>query len=233
MIRSCRGGTMPRRIVIAAAAALVPLIAGCDAGTNAPSLQWHPPTDGTSAVIGGITISNAFVLGAPLGSALRPGQNAGVFFGLTNTGTSRDRLTGISAKVRNCIHCNLVPLARSVLLPGGRVTVNSQRSVLLTGPRPQVILEHLLYPVTGGSVVTLVLSFQNAGQLTLAVPVMPMAQYYSTLSPPATPTSSPTPAASPTSSTVSPSTTPKTLRHRHRKHRTPSPSPTPSPSASH
>ncbi len=205
MIRSCRAGTMSRRIVIAVAAALVPLIAGCEAGTNAPSLQWHQPTDGTTTTIGGLTISNAFVLGAPLGSELRPGENAGLFFALTNTGTSGDRLIGISAP----------GLARSVLLPGGRVVVNSQHSVLLTGPRPQVILEHLLRTVTGGSVVTLVLSFRSAGQLTLRVPVMPMAQYYATLSPAPTPTAS---AAKPTAAPAG--------KHHH-KHASPSPSASP------
>jgi hypothetical protein len=223
---------MPRRIVIATAVALVPLIAGCEAGTNAPSLQWHAPTDGTGAVIGGITISNAFVLGAPIGSALRPGQNAGLFFGLTNTGTSSDRLVSVSA-CQPGNGCTL--LARSVLLPGGQVVVNSQRSVLLTGPRPKVILEDLLRPVTGGSVVKLVLTFRKAGQLTLGVPVMPMAQYYATLSPPPAPTSFPTPAITPTtpgsSPSPSPSRTTRSGKH-HGKHRTPSPSPTPSPSAS-
>lgn len=229
MIRSCRGAAMPRRIVIAAVAALIPLIAGCDAGTNAPSLQWHQPTDGAGATFGGITISNAFVLGAPLGSELRPGQNAGVFFGLANTGTSFDRLISISAQVKQQ-NGKLVTLARSVLLPGGRVTVNSQHSVLLTGPRPQVILEHLLRPVPGGSVVTLKLSFQKAGQLTLKVPVMPMAQYYSTFSPPPAPTSTTTPA--PITSLVTPTATPTATissRPHHKHHRSPSPSPSASP----
>lgn len=232
MIGICRAGTMPRRVVIAAAVALIPLVAGCEAGTNAPSLQWHAPTDGAGGIIGGITVSNAFVLGAPLGSALRPGQNAAVFFGLTNTGASSDRLTSMTAQIkqRKGTQWELVPLARSVLIPGGKVTVNSQRSVLLTGPRPQVILEHLLLPVTGGSVVTLLLQFQQAGQLTLNVPVMPSAQYYATLSPPPTPTATPTTHSLSPSPSGSPSAT-KSRRH-HRKHRTPTPSPTPTASAS-
>jgi copper(I)-binding protein len=215
VIRSWRAGTMPRRIVIAAAAALVPLIAGCDAGANAPSLQWHAPTDGATTTIGNITVSNAFLLGGPLSSALRPGQNASFFFGLTNTGTHLDKLIRVSAP----------GVAQSVLLPGGRVTVNSEHSVLLTGPRPQVILEHLLRPLSGGSVVTLVLTFQEAGQVKLQVPVMPRAQYYSTLSPPATPTSTPSPAVSPSTPIASPT---PSARH-HSKHHSPTPSPSVSP----
>jgi copper(I)-binding protein len=209
VIRSCRGGSVSRRVVIATAVALVPLIAGCEAGTNPPSLQWHAPTDGTGLVIGAITISNAFVLGAPLGSALRPGQNAGLFFGLTNTGQSRDSLIGITAP----------GVARSVLLPGGHVVVNSYHSVLLSGPRPTVILEDLLRPVTGGSVIKLQLSFAKAGTHDLSVPVMPMAQYYSTLSPP----------PAPTATTSSPSASPTRPGRHHRRHRTPSLSPSASP----
>jgi len=213
VIRSCRGGAVSRRIVIAAAAALVPLLAGCEAGTVSPSLQWHAPTDGTGKVIGAITISNAFVLGAPLGSALQPGENAGLFFGLTNTGATGDSLVRISAP----------GVARSVLLPGGQVVIHSQHSVLLTGPRPAVILQDLLRPVTGGSVVTLLLWFQNVGPQTLKVPVMPRAQYYSTYSP--------APAATPiaTITVLVPSASPSRAGRHHRHGRSPSPSPSAGP----
>ena len=104
-------------------------------------------------------------------------------------------------------------VAQSVLIPNGHVVVNSLHSVLLTGPRPAVILQDLLRPVTGGSVVTLLLSFANAGTHVLKVPVMPMAQFYSTLSPaPATP-------PTPTAATAGPP-----ARHPG-KHRTPTPTP--------
>ena len=126
VIRSSRGAAMSRRMLIAAAIALVPLIAGCEAGTNAPTLHWHPPADGSTAAAGPyITISNVFVLGAPIGSVLEPGQNAGLYMGLVNTG-SPDRLLSISAP----------GVARSVQLPGGGVTLLSQHRVLLTGPQP-------------------------------------------------------------------------------------------------
>ena len=138
MIRSSRGGTTPRRMLIAAAVALVPLIAGCEAGTNAPTLHWHQPTDGSTAAAGpNITISNVFVLGAPIGAELQPGQNAGLFMGLVNTGPS-DRLLSVSAP----------GVARSVVLPGHGVPLLSQRPVLLTGPQPFVLLQDLVRPLT-------------------------------------------------------------------------------------
>ena len=195
MHRSGGGGGYPRRILIAVAAAVIPMIAGCEAGTSPPSLNWHQPTDGTYHAIGNITISNAFVLGAPIGASLPVGQNAGLFLGLVNTGAP-DRLLSVSAP----------GVAQSVRLPGNQITLTTQHAVLLTGPAPSVVLEHLLRPLTGGSVVTITLTFAVAGTVTLKVPVMPRAQFYTTLLPAPTPTtpspkpSTPTPTATPGSS---------------------------------
>ncbi len=181
-----------RRILIAAAAALLPLIAGCEAGSDAPTLHWHQPTDGTGATVGSITISNAFVLGAPIGATIPRGQNAGLFLGLVNIGKP-DRLISASAP----------GTASSVLLPGNQVVLSSKAPVLLTGPKPRILLEGLLHQLTGGSVVTIQLVFAKAGTVTLRVPVMPRAQYYTTLSPAPSPTPSKTatPSASPSPST--------------------------------
>ena len=200
MIRSSRRGAAQRRILLAVAATLIPLIAGCEAGTNAPSLQWHQPTDGTGATVGGITISNAFVLGAPLGADLPTGQNAGLFLALTNTGKP-DQLLRVSAP----------GLASSVTLPH-LLILRQNHSVLLTGPQPAVILNGLTRPVRGGTVVKIVLLFRRAGLVPLEVPVMPRGQQFASLLPapaPVTPTPTPTgahghgtssPAASPSPS---------------------------------
>lgn len=199
MLRCSSDQRHPRRFLIAVTAALIPLIAGCEAGTNAPTLHWHQPTAGTGKTVGGITISNAFVLGAPIGAALLKGQNAGLFLGLTNTGPS-DQLLSISAP----------GTARSVSVPGNAVTVAEQHAVLLTGPRPELVLSNLLRPLTGGSVVSIVLRFANAGVVHLSVPVMPRAQYYSTLSPAPSPKpAKPTPTSAP-GTPGAPSPTPTT-----------------------
>ncbi len=184
MIRSTRGAVAPRRVLIAVAATLVPLIAGCEAGTNAPTLHWHQPTNGTFARVGrNITVSNAFVLGAPIGAAIKQGQNAGLFLTLVNTG-SPDRLVGIAAP----------GVAQSVRLPAGGVSVRHQ--ILLTGPQPAVLLQNLLRPLAGGSVIKITLVFARAGAKTIFVPVMPMASEYNTFSPAPAPTSaSPSPSA--------------------------------------
>jgi len=194
----------PRRRAVLAIAALVPVLAGCEAGASAPTQHWHQPTDGAATVHDNIAIRNVFVLGAPLGSKLVAGHSAGLFLALINDG-SPDKLLSITAP----------GTAKSVTLPGGTVRLASQQTVLLTGPTPKVILQDLTRPLAGGTSVKLVLNFQNAASVTMFVPVMPRAQYYSTFSPApsptptatkgrhgtATPGATPTPTASPSPST--------------------------------
>lgn len=193
MIRSSHGpdhqrATVPRRLCIAAAAALLPALAGCEAGVHAPTQEWHQPTDGAGTILHGIAIRNVFVLGAPLNSAVAAGKSAGLFLALVNDG-SPDRLLSISAP----------GTAKSVQLPGGApVTVAQSRPVLLTGPQPKVVLTGLVHPLLGGSFIQVIMNFANAGSVTLSVPVLPQAQYNSTFSPAPTPT--PTPSPSPSTS---------------------------------
>lgn len=186
MIRTSRAAAGPRRLLVLAIAALIPALAGCEAGSNAPTQQWHQPTAGAGIVHDNIAIRNVFVLGARLGAAVPAGHSAGVFLALINDG-SPDRLLSISAP----------GTAASVSLPGGAISLASQHPVLLTGPEPKVILEDLTHPLTGGSSVRLVLHFRNAASVAMEVPVMPRAQYYSTLSPPPSPTPAATASASP------------------------------------
>jgi copper(I)-binding protein len=205
-----RRGPLPRRMFVAAVAALIPALAGCEAGAQAPTQQWHQPTEGAAAVVHGISIRNVFVLGGSLTTNLPAGQSAGLFLALVNNNSKPDTLLSIKAP----------GTAASVTLPGGTVGINSQKAVLLTGPAPKVVLTGLTRPLTGGSFIKVVMDFQNAGQVTLSVPVMPRAQYYSTFSP------APTPAPTPT-----PTVTPLGKKHKH-KHKSAGASATASPSPS-
>ncbi len=177
-----------RRACAIAAAAAIPLLAGCEAGLNAPVLHWHSPVAGASKSVpaatglGFIAIRNVFVLGAPLNASLPAGSSASVFLALVNTG-ARDRLVSMSAP----------GTASSVTLPAGGVTLERSRTVLLTGPQPDVLLNDLTHTLVSGVNIRLVLRFQNAGAVTLFVPVIPKATYYATYSPAPSPT--PTPAA--------------------------------------
>ena len=84
-----------RRLLLGAIAVLVPALAGCEAGLNAPTLEFHPASSGVSITQNGITLDNVFVLGPPLGSALPPGGRAGVF--LSIEAENGDRLVSVSA----------------------------------------------------------------------------------------------------------------------------------------
>jgi copper(I)-binding protein len=191
-----------RWLLLVSVAALIPVLAGCEAGDNAPTADFHYPTDAAGIVVGDLSIRNVFVLGAPLGSSLAPGQSASLFFAIVNTGTP-DRLVSIS-----------VPgVAASVKLPAGGVAINTNQSVLLTGPQPQAYLVNLTKTLGSGTDITLVMNFQKQGPVSLQVPVFARATHYATLSPPPSP-----PAAT-------------TANHKHPGAK-PTPSSTPSPSAS-
>ena len=183
---SSRSARVLRGLAVAAVTVLVPAVAGCEAGANAPTQQWHQPTPGASATLNKLAISNVFVLGAPPRSSLAAGGSAGLFLAVTNGGSRNDTLLSISAP----------GTAGSVLMPKKGITVASQHSVLLQGPAPEIVLQQLTRPLGGGQDIPVTLDFANAGRVTLRVPVMPRAAYFSTYSPaPASPTASPSPAA--------------------------------------
>ena len=169
-----------RRLVVGAIAILVPALAGCEAGLNAPTLEFHPASNGVSKTVNGVTIDNVFVLGPPLNTTLPVGGQAGVFLSLQ--AQDNDRLLSASAP----------GTASSVTLVGGPVTLAPYTLVDLSGPTPHVVLNDLTSPLNGGQTVTLVLNFANAGSVSLTVPVEPAAYEYTTYSPPP-PTPSPSP----------------------------------------
>jgi copper(I)-binding protein len=161
-----------RSLLLVSVAALIPVLAGCEAGDNAPTADFHYPTDAAGTVAGDLSIRNVFVLGAPLGSSLAPGQSASLFFAVVNTGTP-DRLVSISAP----------GVATSVKLPAGGVAINTNESVLLTGPTPVAYLVKLTRPLGSGTNITIVMTFQKQGPVSLQVPVFARATHYVTYSP--------------------------------------------------
>jgi copper(I)-binding protein len=194
VIRASFGKTAARRLLIGAGALalLTPAIAGCEAGNNAPTLEFHAASAGSQAVVNGIKITNAFVLGAPSGGTLPAGESASLFLSLYNGGSSNDKLVSATA----------TGSAGSVTLDGGSVTLPAYTAVNLTGPSPSVVLESLSKPLTAGGYVPVTLDFEHAGTVTLQVPVEPQSYYWASYSPPAgtsitaTSTASPSPSAS-------------------------------------
>ena len=167
-----------RRLLIGALAILVPALAGCEAGFNAPTLEFHPASFGASTIVDGISIDNVFVLGPAPGSTLQAGGQASLFMALQSS--NADQLTSISAP----------GAASSVQLGNGPITLSPNTLVDLSGPEPLLALDGLTNPLSGGETVTLVLHFATAGSVTLMVPVEPAAYEFATYSPPPTPTAS-------------------------------------------
>jgi hypothetical protein len=172
---------LTRRLLLGARAVLVPLLAGCEAGANAPTVEFHQAALGQSTTMNGITIDDAFVLGPAVNSApLPPGGQAGVFLSLEAQGN--DQLTKVTASG-----------ASSVQLVSGPVTLSPNTVVNLSGPQPQIVLTGLTSPLSGGQTVSLSLEFANAGTITIQVPVLPASYDYATYSPPPSPSPTPTP----------------------------------------
>ena len=192
-----------RRLLVGAIALLLPALAGCEAGLNAPTLEYHQASDGVSTTINGINLDNVFVLGPALNSTLPAGGQASVFLSLyANNGN--DQLVSASAP----------GAASSVQLLGGPVTLNQGTLVDLSGPHPLIVLSGLTNSLSGGETVTLVFRFATAGLVTLQVPVLPDASYFATYQPPP-----PTPSAS----------TAAIVKHRHRAKAKADPSPSATP----
>ena len=182
-----------RRIAALAAAAAIPVLAGCEAGNNAPVLNWPNVNAGANVSVpaatgsGFIGVRDLFVLGPPPGSALPAGSSVGAFAVVTNTGP-RDRLVSVSAP----------GTATSVSLPSGGVTIGQNSTALLSGPAPRIILRGLQHTLASGVNIRMVFTFQNAGTVRISVPVRAKTQYLESYSPPA----------------ASPSATPSGKHHR-------------------
>ncbi len=178
MIRASSGKTAAGRLLLGAGvlALLIPAIAGCEAGQDAPTLEFHPASAGAQTDFNGIKITNAFVLGAPSGSTVPSGSSASMFVSLYNSGDNSDTLLSATAPTA----------AGNISLSGGTVPLPANSApVNLTGPEPKVVLEDLTKPLSGGTSVPVTFTFQHAGQVTLQVPVEAQSYYWSTYSAPA------------------------------------------------
>ena len=184
-----------RRLLFGALALLLPALAGCEAGNNAPTLQYHPANFTANRMQNGISLSNLFVLATASNGAGVAGGRAGVFLSLY--AQDGDRLTKITAP----------DTAGAVKIAGGSVNLPAGVPVNLSGPVPKVVLTGLTNPLDAGATVSLTFTFAKAGTITAAVPVEPKSFEYATYSPPAIPNPAPSARPKPTN-TASPSLSP-------------------------
>jgi copper(I)-binding protein len=198
VIRASSGKTAAGRLLLGAGvlALLIPAIAGCEAGADAPTLEFHSASSGAQTVFNGIRITNAFVLAGRAGVTLPSGSSASLFVSLYNGGDNSDTL--LSAKATGS--------AASISLSDGAVPLPANSApVNLTGPQPMVVLENLSKPLTGGTSIPVTFDFQHAGTVTLQVPVEAQSFQWATFS---APSSAPTGAAAVSTSTATPLTSP-------------------------
>jgi copper(I)-binding protein len=168
--------TVANGLLIGALALVIPAAAGCEAGLNAPTLEFHPASTGAHADVNGISLNDVFVLGAPSGSTVPTGGSASLFLSMYNGGANDDTLLSVSAP----------GAATSVRITGGAVGLPVDGEVNLTGPRPEVILSGLKRPLSGGQSIPVILDFEHAGSISLQVPVQSQSFYFSTYSAPPT-----------------------------------------------
>lgn len=167
-----------RRLLFGAMVVLVPALAGCEAGFDAPTQQYHPANFAGNKTQNGISFSNVFVLGAsPDGPAVAGGRT-GVFMSLYSA--RDDRLESVSAN----------GVASQASITGGPVDLPADSLVSLSGPVPKVVLSGLASPLQGGESVPMQFTFAKAGTITIDVPVKPQSFEFATYSPPPTPSPS-------------------------------------------
>jgi copper(I)-binding protein len=176
VIRTSRG-RLVRRVMIGGVALLAPVLAGCEAGNGAPTLEFHPAANGAMGTADALTVSNAFILGGANGQSIPAGGSASMFLSVYNGGSSADKLVGVDT----------AGTAKSVQLTGGSITVPAQSAADLEGPQPKIVLRNLSKALTSGTTVEVLVSFQNSGSVELSVPVEARSTYYSSFSPAPTP----------------------------------------------
>ncbi len=175
-----------RRLLFGAVVVLVPALAGCEAGFNAPTQQYHPANFAANKTQNGISLANLFVLDTATNGEGVAGGRAGVFLSLYSA--DGDRLTSVSAP----------DAASSVKIAGGSVDLPAEIPVNMGGPVPKVVLTGLTNPLQAGQTVSMSFTFAKAGTITVSVPVEPNRFEYATFSPPASPNPAPSARPKPT-----------------------------------
>ncbi|WP_066368786.1 hypothetical protein [Herbidospora mongoliensis] len=188
--------TSSRRVIaIAAFLAAAPALSACGAGTDANTNKPYAPTEAGVLIrdgaygVNGIKVSQAYMLGPDPGGQIPAGGNVPLYLSITNDATAPDALLGITPDP------NAATTAQggSVPLPVGTLVHTG------TGSNPQIQIQGVKSALRGGESIPLTLNFQNAGQVTMVVPVITRNREYATLPPVpgAIPAPSPTAAASP------------------------------------
>ncbi|MQA77844.1 MAG: copper chaperone PCu(A)C [Streptosporangiales bacterium] len=203
------------RIALVASVAAV-AVTGCGAGFEpytSPSMKPrdavnHPAVGGTSP----IAIRHAYVLGpAPDEPAYPKDGNAAVYLTLVNQSSRADRLIDASSPAADDTVIASGSGGSTLDLPPTDPTVTGGDAVQVGQPpysSNTITLTKLDEETDNGAVVSVTLTFQRAGDITLDLPVNPRTAYRSSLSPAPASGASETPAPGEESPTPGEETSP-------------------------
>jgi copper(I)-binding protein len=168
-----------RRIACVALLAAIPLSA-CAAGYQAETSRERTTLTSVTAAKGDLTLRNIFFVGPA-----SAGDNLPLYLAIFNGGTTNDKLLSVSSSVSTG---GFVPTDNAISAAGQTFYNEGDGSVpQLTGMKGLVRV---------GQTVTVTLNFQQAGELTIAVPIETATDGLSGPSPIPTPTPTPTPTPS-------------------------------------
>ncbi|MEW9528829.1 copper chaperone PCu(A)C [Microbispora sp. NPDC049125] len=176
-----------RAIAVAAFLAAIPAMAACGAGFDANTNKPYSPNEagvlvqnsGSAISYGknGVMIPQAFILGPDSGSQIAAGGSAPLYLTILNKADTADALTGITTNQQQ---------AASVKVPGPiQLTPGTYAKT------PGVTVDGVKQALLGGETLQLTLQFKNAGDITIAVPVIARSREFATL--PAATQPAPTP----------------------------------------
>jgi copper(I)-binding protein len=160
---------------LALAAALVTFLSvGCGAGQEAQTAGQITGTGGAYGQTGEISVLDAqFVFDGPIAGdeVYRPGADAPLQLTIVNAGAADDRLVEVSSPVAASVRITGDPR-----IPGGQALtagyVEPVASVEARDARPiEITLVGLIEPVRAGLTYPVTFTFEDAGSLTLALPV--------------------------------------------------------------
>ena len=184
--RARRGGpTVVARwaALLAAVLAMTLTVGGCGAGPNAQTGQEAPAVNGAAATTGPIAVRDAMIVlpARPAGpDAYAPGGTAPLQMWIVNQGQQPDRLLSASSSAATSVSTG----GDLIVAPGGAVAVTAASSTASAAPaasptgstgeqvrHASMTLVGLREAVQPGQNYPVTLVFENAGPVTLAVPV--------------------------------------------------------------
>lgn len=122
----------------------------------------------------------AIEIDAPFSRATLPkAPTGGAYFTVINTGTTDDRLVSATSPVAGEVQMHEMKIENSVAsmreLPDG-IVIPAGATVVLTPSGTHLMLTHLTHPLVQGGSLPLTLNFEQAGSITLDVPIGSIAQ---------------------------------------------------------